>query len=72
MKIFNVRCYTDSGHVNNGAYQKTEAKDRQGAAEKTCGGPLIERKGSLSGLRAEVTPVGNPKDKTFFYKPDPL
>ena len=63
MPIFMVRCYTDA--KPEGDYRKIEADDKLQAAEKACGGPLIE--GAKPGnLRAMVWSPDDPNRKTSF------
>lgn len=64
MPIFMVRCYVGGKSDENEA-RKIEAKDVLEAAEKVCGGPLIAG-GKLGQLRAVVSPLDKPNDKTAF------
>ena len=64
MPIFMVSCYVRAVSDGNEA-RKIEAKDALEAAEKVCGGPLIEG-GKPGQLRAVVSPLDNPSDRTTF------
>ncbi len=63
MPKFTVWCYV--GGKRNDA-RRIEAKDALEAAENVCGGPLIEDP-KIGNLRAEVTPLDEPRRK-FTYR----
>lgn len=63
MPMFMVKCY--SAGESDETPIKTEAKDKLEAAEKICGGSLIEG-AKLGNLRATVWPLDNPSDSTSF------
>ncbi len=63
MPFFMVKCYVNGKSDDNP--RKIEANDKLKAAEKVCGGPLIERAG-LGNLRAVVWPLDKPNDTTSF------
>lgn len=65
MPIFMVRCYVRAVSDGNEA-RKIEAKDALEAAEKVCGGPLIEG-GKPGQFRAVVSPLDKPSVKKPFY-----
>lgn len=64
MPYFSVKCY-ESGIWDGEEHQTVEARDEKEAAEKACGGPLVEvAKPGL--LRATVQPVSNPTSLRCF------
>lgn len=65
MPFFMVLCY-EGGESDKKKVRKIEAKDEREAAETVCGGALLER-GKLGQLRAVVSPLARPSDKTPFY-----
>ena len=65
MPLFMVRCY-EGGKSDKKEARKIEAKDEREAAESVCGGALSER-GKPGQLRAVVSPLAKPGDKTVFY-----
>ncbi len=69
MPIFMVRCYV-GGKPDEYKFRTIEAKDVLEAAEKVCGGPLIE--GAKPGnLRAVVWLLDKPSEKTAFRDRNP-
>ena len=64
MPTFMVSCYV-GGKSDGIAARRTEAKDALEAAEDVCGGSLIAD-GTLGQLRAVVSPLNKPGDKTTF------
>ncbi len=65
MPRFKVRCY-ESGKWDEIEPRDVEAKDEREAAESVCGGALSER-GKPGQLRAVVSRLAKPGDKTAFY-----
>ena len=65
MPNFMVLCFVGGVWDDNDAV-KIEAKDALEAAENVCGGPLIEDP-KIGNLRAEVTPLDEPRPK-FTYR----
>ncbi len=65
MPFFMVLCY-EGGKSDKKKVRKIEAKNEREAAETVCGGALLER-GKLGQLRAVVSPLAKPGDKTAFY-----
>ena len=65
MPRFKVRCY-ESAIWDGIEPHDIEAQDEQEAAEKVCGGQLVER-GKPGQLRAEVWPLSSPSAKRIFY-----
>ena len=63
MPFFMVKCY--AGGKAKGHPRKVEARDALEAAEKICNGSLVAN-GKLGQLRAVVSPLENPNDKTTF------
>ncbi len=63
MPIFMVKCYVEGKSDENP--RKIEAKNALEAAEKICNGSLVAN-GKLGQLRAVVSPLENPNDKTTF------
>ncbi len=67
MPLFMVRCY-DENAMRDTDPLEVEAEDELAAAERICGGPLIDA-GKPGQLRAEVWPRSSPAKKSFFYVP---
>ncbi len=65
MPLFMVRCY-EGGESDKKEARKIEAKNEREAAVSVCGGPLLEAR-KLGQLRAVVSPLANPSNKTAFY-----
>ncbi len=65
MPRFMVSCY-ERGIWDNIKPRDIEAQDKREAAESVCGGPLVEA-GKPGQLRAVVSPLAKPSDKTPFY-----
>ena len=65
MPLFRVTCHKH-GKWDGADPQEVEAEDEKAAAEKICGGPLVEvvKHGQLS---AEVWPVSKPPVRKKFY-----
>ncbi len=67
MQHFMVKCYHD-GKWDKMDPREIEGKDERDAAERVCGGPLLEA-GKTGQLRAQVWPVSKPSAKKMFYVP---
>jgi len=68
MTTFQVQCWPN-GKWDGKDYQRVEAQTAQEAAEKLCGGPLIER-GSNYKIRARVRILGDIRTTGYiFYEP---
>ncbi len=67
MPCFKVRCY-ESGKWDGIEPRDIEAQDEREAAERICGGPLIEM-GKPGQLRAQVWLASKPTAKKMFYIP---
>jgi hypothetical protein len=66
MLIFKVKCY-HGGIWDEKEPKETKAQDEMRAAERVCGGPLIEG-GMLGKLRAQVWRPSKPSAKRMFYE----
>ncbi len=67
MPHFKVQCF-ESAIWENKKPRDIEAQDEQEAAERICGGPLIEG-GKPGQLRAQVWPASKSGAKKMFYTP---
>ena len=67
MPRFKVKRY-EGGKWDKIGPRDIEAQDQHEAAERICGGPLIEA-GKPGQLRAQVWPVSKPSAKKMFYIP---
>lgn len=67
MPRFKVKCY-EGGKWDEIEPRDIEAQDQHEAAERICGGPLIEA-GKPGQLRAQVWQTSKPSARTMFYIP---
>ncbi len=67
MRRFRVICF-QAGVWDKMKPREIEAKDEREAAERVCGGPLVEA-GKPGQLRAQVSPSSKPSEKKMFYVP---
>lgn len=68
MQSFKVKCY-EAAIWDKIEPRDIEAQDEQEAAERVCGGPLVEGRGKPGQLRAEVWATAKPAAKKLFYLP---
>ncbi len=67
MPRFKVKCYK-AAKWDGIKPHDIKAQDEQEAAERVCGGPLIEG-GKPGQLRAQVWPASKPSARKMFYIP---
>lgn len=67
MPVFKVRCF-NAGQWDGVEPRDVEARDEHEAAERICGGPLVDS-GIPGRLRAQVHPPSEPAKKKLFYEP---
>ncbi len=68
MPRFKVKCYK-AAKWDGIKPHDIQAQDEQEAAERVCGGPLIEGAGKPGQLSAEVWLSSKPRTKKQFYIP---
>lgn len=69
MTRFRVVCFEVGTAKMTEEHRDVEAQDEKEAAERVCGGPLVDA-GSRGQLRAQVARVDKPSARKLFYTPN--